>query len=72
MRIQVRPWVSPMEEPGEQDTIVFALSVSELARECVCVFFPLASSVTIHAKTTVHYSPDFSMVSPLFSLSNLV
>jgi hypothetical protein len=38
-----------MEEPGEQDTVVFAL------------ILPLACSVTIHAKTTVHCSPDSSM-----------
>ncbi len=45
---------------------------------CVCgggVYYtplPQASSITIHAKTTVHCSPDFSMVSPLFGLSNLI
>ncbi len=36
MRIQVRPWVSTMEEPEEQDTVVFALIVTEPASECVC------------------------------------
>jgi hypothetical protein len=82
MRIQVRPWVSAMEEPGEQDTVVFALIVTEPASQRVCVGGgggaatppppPLASSVTMYAKTTVHCSPYFSIVFPLHSLSNLV
>jgi hypothetical protein len=51
-----------MEQPGEQCTVVFALIVT-------CVWGgggcppALAGSVTIHAKTTVHWSPD-SYISP--------
>jgi hypothetical protein len=59
-----------MEEPGEQCTVVFALIVTEPASgclqcACVCVCgggggegLPLASSVTILAKTTVHCHYD--------------
>ncbi len=57
-----------MEESGEQFTVVFALIVTEPASECVrrgwgaaISPLPLAGSVTIHAKTTVHCSPDSSM-----------
>jgi hypothetical protein len=57
-----------MEEPEEQCTVVFALIVTEPARVCVwggLLYMypplPLASSVTIQAKTTVHCSPDSSM-----------
>ncbi len=32
----VQLWVGPMEEPGEQCTVVFALIGTELASECVC------------------------------------
>jgi hypothetical protein len=56
-----------MEEPGEQCIVVFALSVTEPASECVYSMWregvfsthpplPLAASLTIHAKTTVHCS----------------
>jgi hypothetical protein len=61
-----------MPESGEQSSVVFALIVMEPASECVCVErggrlpqpFPLpqACSVIIYAKTTVHCSPDSSMV----------
>jgi hypothetical protein len=59
-----------MEEPGEQCTVVFALIVTELASECVYVEGvgelhrspPLAGSVKIYAKTTVHCSPSPSML----------
>ncbi len=52
-----------MEEPGEQCTV--ALTVTEPASECVYAEgrglfhplpLPLAASITIHAKTTVHCS----------------
>ncbi len=51
--------VQPMEEPGEQCNVVFALIVTEPAGEwlCVCVCGgggALAGSVSINAKTTVH------------------
>jgi hypothetical protein len=60
-----------MEEPGEKCTVVFALIITEPASECVCFGwggmvaiptpFPLAGSITINAKTTVHCPPDSSM-----------
>jgi hypothetical protein len=56
-----------MEEPGEQCTVVFTLIVTELASECGRRggggSYPqtLAVSITIYAKTTVHYSPDSYM-----------
>jgi hypothetical protein len=67
-----------MEKSGEQCAVVFALTVTEPASECatVCVCvgggggllyptpLPLAGSVTIYAKTTVHCSPGSSMVPP--------
>ncbi len=62
----------PLEEPGEQFTVVFALIATEPAIACVFVCvggggaiphpFPLAVSVTIYAKTTMHCSPDYSML----------
>jgi hypothetical protein len=63
-----------MEVPGKQCTVVFALIVTELASECVekggRVFalpftHPLASCVTIYAKTTVHCFLDSSMLTPI-------
>ncbi len=47
-----------MEESGVQRTVVFALIVAEPASEFVCV----AGSITIYAKTTVHCSPDSSII----------
>jgi hypothetical protein len=64
--------VHPMEEPGEQSIIVFALIVTEPARECVCVCGGGTSSVTIYVKTTVHCSPDPSMVHPLCRTSTTI
>jgi hypothetical protein len=63
--------VSDLEEPGEQCTVVFAQIVTE--RACARgggnppppqppSTHSLAGSVTINAKTTVHFSPDSSMV----------
>jgi hypothetical protein len=53
-----------MEEPGEQCAVAFALIITELATECgwgrgvaTPPTLPLAGSVTIYAKTTVHCSP---------------
>jgi hypothetical protein len=63
-----------MEEPGEQCVVVFVLIVTEPASDCVSVYgrgggrgggvalTPTASSVTIYEKTTVHFSPDSSML----------
>ncbi len=42
-----------MGEPREQFTVVFILSPTELASECVSA----AGSVAIYAKTTVRCSP---------------
>jgi hypothetical protein len=63
-----------MKDPGEQCTVVFALIVTEPAsecynRSCLCPPAPLphppiAGSVIIHAKTTVHYSPGSFMQRP--------
>jgi hypothetical protein len=53
-----------MEKPGEQCIVVFALIVMEPANECVYLAppsIPVAGSVTIYAKTTVHCSPGSSM-----------
>jgi hypothetical protein len=47
-----------MEEPEAQCTVVFTLIVTKPASECI------ASSVTIQAKTAVHYSPDSFMPTP--------
>jgi hypothetical protein len=46
------------------NTVVFALIVTEPASECVCggTIVNCVGSVTIHAKTTVHFSPDSSML----------
>jgi hypothetical protein len=57
-------------EPGEQCTVVFALIVIDSATECVCVERqwgmlqspPPRRFKTMYAKTTLHYSPDCSMV----------
>jgi hypothetical protein len=58
-----------MKESGEQCNDVFALTITERASECVCVWWgggvgdaiPTASSATIYAKTTLHCSPYSSM-----------
>ncbi len=67
-----------MEEPGEQCIVVFALIVTEPVSECVYVegmegggvnlqpSLPLAGSVTIYAKTTVHCSPGSSVPHSLY------
>ncbi len=58
-------------EPWKQCTIVFAIIFTEPASECVCgggggdtlpPSLPLASSVRIYAKTTVHCSLGSSML----------
>ncbi len=61
---------SVMEEPGEQCTVVFVLTVMGPVGECGggdCSYPPsphtLAGSVTIYAMTTLHCSPDSSMYS---------
>ncbi len=67
-----------MEEPRDHCTVVFALIDTDPASECVCVEggdatrspFPLASSVTIYAKTIVHLSPGSSTVLSILILRN--
>jgi hypothetical protein len=62
--------VVAMEEPGEQFAVVFVLIVTEPASDCVCLWGGgassttslLAGSGTIYTKTTVHCSPDSSML----------
>ncbi len=61
--------VTHMEEPGEQCAVVFVLIITKPASERVCVgegrrslYPPLPGFETIYAKTTVHCSPDSSMV----------
>jgi hypothetical protein len=54
-----------MEEHGEQCTVVFAFIVTEPASECVCGGMGgsrLAGSVAIYGKTTMHCSPDSSVL----------
>jgi hypothetical protein len=55
-----------MEEPGEQCTVVFALIVTETTSGCFTPHPSLAGSVITYAKTTVHCSPDFSVVERFF------
>ncbi len=64
--------ISTIEKPGEQCTVVFALTVTEPAMVCVCVG-PLTSQFRITiTKTTVNCSPDSSWLDqPLHKIGSI-
>ncbi len=74
-----RPIVNTMEEPREQCTVVVAFIDTEPAIQCMCgggaaapsLSLPLASSVTIYAKTTVHCFPEAEFLSFCLRVFNI-